>query len=72
MGSREESIRLEGMDIVMELCGTVLDVGTEIVWRDGVMMNLGPYIEFKADTGLGNCRESRCILFLIIISFGEH
>ena len=38
------------MDIVMELCGTVLDVGTEIVWRDGVMMNLGPYIEFKADT----------------------
>ena len=63
MGSREESIRLEGMDIVMELCGTVLDVGTEIVWRDGVMMNLGPYIEFKADTvdvGIAESRDVSC------------
>ena len=38
------------MDIVMELYGTVLDVGTEIVWKDSVMMNDNPYIEFKADT----------------------
>ena len=42
------------MDIVMELYGTVLDVGVEsridIIWKNSVMMNANPYIEFKADT----------------------
>ena len=42
------------MDIVIELYGTVLNVGMEsridIVWKDSLMMNANPYIEFKADT----------------------
>ena len=42
------------MDIVIELYGTVLNVEMEsridIVWKDSVMMNANPYIQFKADT----------------------